>query len=152
MTLWCYGYKMILEGIADNRFSNSEGKNLHLNTFKYLEVFSSLLRWVTMVRISVGIENVKDTGWEMQFGVMRCMRWWAVQQRKTETAFIWECKPDLWEQEQDELFVDMTWRLNRYDCVHGNRDFSVLVPHPQHSVDCFCGTNLYIVETIEIFV
>lgn len=39
---------------------------------------------------------------------VRCDEKWAVLQRKTETAFIWECKPDLWEQEQDELFVDMT--------------------------------------------
>lgn len=37
-----------------------------------------------------------------------CDEKWAVQQRKTETVFIWECKPDLWRQEQDELFVDMT--------------------------------------------
>lgn len=32
----------------------------------------------------------------------------AVLQIKPETVFIWECKPDLWEQEQDDLCADMT--------------------------------------------
>lgn len=133
---------MILEGIADNHFSNSEGKNLRLSIWK--PFFN--------VKLSDHGKNLwEQKMWSRLRNAVRCDEKWAVLQRKTETAFIWECKPDLWEQEQDELFVDMTWRLNRYDCVHGNRDFSVLVPHLQHSVDCFCGTNLDIVETIETF-